>query len=62
MWGDAMNRTKKALVVGSVVAAMVGFSAPAFADPPGPGDTQCKPGQNGQPQPGAKNPHCPPAK
>ncbi|MGT2462908.1 hypothetical protein [Sinomonas atrocyanea] len=38
-----------ALALGAVSAA-----GPAFADQPGPGDTQCVPGQNGNPHPGFK--------
>ncbi|GAB4100901.1 hypothetical protein [Sinomonas halotolerans] len=37
------------LTFGAAAAA-----APAFAEPPGPGDQQCVPGQNGNPHPGFK--------
>jgi hypothetical protein len=36
---------KKLLATLTAFAAM-GIAAPAFADPPGPGDKQCAPGQN----------------
>lgn len=38
---------------------IVGSAAPALAGPPGPGDKQCTPGQNSQPQPGKKGGTCP---
>ena len=41
---------KKRLMMGvaalSLAAGTVGFGGTAYADPPGPGDKQCAPGQN----------------
>ena len=51
---------KKKLAVLCCSALMVlGAAAPVLADPPGPGDKQCVPGQNSQPQPGKKGGTCP---
>ncbi|WP_159053503.1 hypothetical protein [Streptomyces regalis] len=36
----------------------VGAAAPAMAEPPGPGDKQCVPGQQGNPHPGFKAGSC----
>lgn len=51
----------KKRIAGIAFAALmvVGMSAPALAAPPGPGDKQCVPGQNAQPQPGKKGGTCP---
>ena len=48
-------------MAGLVFAGMmlIGMAAPALAAPPGPGDKQCVPGQNSQPQPGKKGGTCP---
>lgn len=48
-------------IAGAAIAAVMclGTAVPAFADPPGPGDKQCTPGQNAQPQPGKKGGTCP---
>jgi hypothetical protein len=50
---------KKALA-GVLVALTftVGTVSVAFADPPGPGDKQCTPGQQGNPHPGFKGGSC----
>lgn len=48
------------VVAGSLLLALVSVAAPAYAGPPGPGDKQCIPGQNGMPQPGGKTGTCPP--
>jgi hypothetical protein len=47
---------KKAAVGLAATAALSlgAFTAPAMADPPGPGSKQCAPGQHGNPQPGFK--------
>ena len=37
---------KKLLTLGAAMIAMAIAAPPAFADPPGPGDKQCVPGQN----------------
>jgi hypothetical protein len=37
---------KKLLAVAAALVAMAFAGPPAFADPPGPGDKQCSPGQN----------------
>ena len=51
---------KRKLVVGLTTAVMIlGPVSAAFAAPPGPGDKQCVPGQNAQPQPGKKGGTCP---
>jgi hypothetical protein len=55
------NRTKRALAA-AIVAGGIGLSAAPFigdavasrADQPGPGDKQCIPGQQGNPQPAHK--------
>jgi hypothetical protein len=44
--------------VGIGVIAAVGVSVPAVAAPPGPGDQQCTPGQQGNPHPGFKAGAC----
>ncbi len=43
-----------------LLAGFAGFAAaaPAMADPPGPGDKQCVPGQQGNPHPGFKAGAC----
>jgi hypothetical protein len=43
-----------ALTAGTVV----GVAGTASADPPGPGDKQCVPGQQGNPHPGFKAGAC----
>jgi hypothetical protein len=54
-----MHIVKKLLVMGVAVSAMtVGLAVPVSAEPPGPGDKQCVPGQNAQPQPGKKGGSC----
>ena len=50
---------KKLLALGFSALVIVGAAAPALAAPPGPGDKQCVPGQNAQPQPGKKGGTCP---
>ena len=54
--------TKKIAALGLTALMTIGWAAPALADPPGPGDKQCTPGQNAQPQPGKKGGTCPPKK
>jgi Spy/CpxP family protein refolding chaperone len=50
-----MTKRTKRIVAAAIVAAAIGVTAiPALADQPGPGDKQCVPGQNGNPQPGFK--------
>jgi hypothetical protein len=50
---------KRIVIVAAVVGAIFGgTAAPAFADPPGPGDKQCVPGQHGNPHPGFKAGAC----
>ncbi len=50
---------KRIVIVAAVVGAIFGgMAAPAFADPPGPGDKQCVPGQQGNPHPGFKAGAC----
>jgi hypothetical protein len=39
-------------------AATIGTATVAGAEKPGPGDKQCVPGQNGNPQPGFKAGAC----
>jgi hypothetical protein len=44
-----MNRrtTRRVAAAGALTLALMGgFTQTAFADPPGPGDKQCVPGQN----------------
>jgi len=53
-----MKSLSKVLVIGIAVIGLAGTSAPAFADPPGPGDKQCIPGLNGPPQPAKKGGSC----
>ena len=53
MEGTAMRKAVTALALALTLGA-VSTAGPAFADPPGPGDTQCVPGQNGNPHPGFK--------
>ncbi len=51
------RRLMMLLLAGAIGVASV---APvALADPPGPGDKQCVPGQNPQPGPGQKGGTCP---
>lgn len=51
---------RKRLIAAALGATLaLAAAAPALADPPGPGDKQCKPGQNSQPQPGKKGGTCP---
>ena len=50
---------KKLVALGFTAAMVVGMATPALAGPPGPGDKQCVPGQNAQPQPGKKTGTCP---
>jgi hypothetical protein len=57
MKGGLVKRRLVAMAVGAVVA--LAPVTPAFAPPPGPGDKQCTPGQNSQPQPGKKGGTCP---
>jgi hypothetical protein len=40
------------------VTFSVATASVAFADPPGPGDKQCIPGQQGNPHPGHKGGSC----
>lgn len=43
------------LVVAACIAAVIGLAGgPATADQPGPGDSQCVPGHQGNPHPGFK--------
>ena len=50
---------RRTIVAGFAVAALLSTAAPALAAPPGPGDKQCVPGKNAQPQPGKKGGTCP---
>ena len=50
---------KRLVALGFSALMVVGMAAPVFAAPPGPGDKQCTPGQNAQPQPGKKTGTCP---
>ena len=50
---------KKLAVLGMTALMVVGTGAAALAGPPGPGDKQCVPGHNAQPQPGKKGGTCP---
>ena len=50
---------KKLIATGFTAAMLLGTAAPALAGSPGPGDKQCTPGQNAQPQPGKKGGTCP---
>jgi hypothetical protein len=50
---------KKLVALGFTTVMIVGMAAPALAGRPGPGDKQCTPGQNAQPQPGKKGGTCP---
>jgi Spy/CpxP family protein refolding chaperone len=52
------KRTKQLIAAAIVVGAIGVTAAPAFADSPGPGDKQCTPGQQGNPQPGHKGGTC----
>jgi hypothetical protein len=53
-------KTKRALAALSLVAMVYAGAQFAKADAPGPGSTQCSPGQNGPPAPGSKPPpSCP---
>lgn len=57
-----MSKTIRKTIVGAFTAGVLltGSYGPAFAEPPGPGDKQCVPGQSGNPHPGAKPPKsCP---
>jgi hypothetical protein len=51
-----VRRTLVALDV--VIGVMSGSSLAAAADPPGPGDKQCRPGQQGNPHPAHKGGSC----
>ena len=50
---------RRIIAVGATVLMSLSIAVPALADPPGPGDKQCTPGQNSQPQPGKKGGTCP---
>jgi hypothetical protein len=50
---------RKALAMVAALVMSLSVAAPALAGPPGPGDKQCTPGQNAQPQPGKKGGTCP---
>jgi hypothetical protein len=57
-----MSKTMRKAIVGGFTTALLltGSYGVASADPPGPGDKQCVPGQSGNPHPGAKPPQsCP---
>jgi hypothetical protein len=41
-----MRLRKLMVAIGIGAMAAAGVAGPAFADPPGPGDKQCVPGQN----------------
>ena len=59
-WTPREGALRKKLAALSFSAlVIVGAAAPALAAPPGPGDKQCVPGQNAQPQPGKKGGTCP---
>jgi hypothetical protein len=48
-------RVRRFIAAALAAAGIAVFAAgPAFADQPGPGDKQCIPGQQGNPQPGFK--------
>jgi hypothetical protein len=50
---------RKALVGAAIAAGLlVGSAGAAFAAPPGPGDKQCVPGQQGNPHPAFKAGAC----
>jgi hypothetical protein len=50
---------KRVLIIAAVAGAIVsGAAVSASADPPGPGDKQCVPGQHGNPHPGHKAGAC----
>ncbi|WP_193596574.1 hypothetical protein [Microbacterium sp. YJN-G] len=49
-----MRKATATMATAMLILGGLTMSAPAFADPPGPGSTQCSPGQNGNPQPGFK--------
>ena len=53
-------RTKfTAMIAGSVLAfGTLAAATPAMAEPPGPGSSQCTPGQHGNPHPGFKAGAC----
>ena len=51
--------TRKLMVVMTSAVMVLGPVSAAIAAPPGPGDKQCVPGQNPQPQPGKKGGTCP---
>jgi hypothetical protein len=51
---------RRALAVLLAAFMSLGIAAPAFADPPGAGDQQCKPGQTANPNDPPKRPgSCP---
>ena len=50
---------KRAMAIAAISLGIVAAaSVPAFADPPGPGDKQCVPGQQGNPHPAYKAGAC----
>jgi hypothetical protein len=51
-----IRRLLVAIGIGALAAA--GVAGPAMAEPPGPGDKQCVPGQHGNPHPGFKAGAC----
>jgi hypothetical protein len=53
------ERTKHIITAAVVVGTMAVTVVPAFAGQPGPGDKQCIPGQQGNPQPAHKGGVCP---
>ena len=54
-----MHIRKGAAALAVAVISVVGIAgSAAYADPPGPGDGQCVPGQHGNPHPGFKAGAC----
>lgn len=54
-----MRRKLTAVIAGTVLAfGGLTIATPAMAEPPGPGSTQCAPGQHGNPHPGFKAGAC----
>ena len=52
-------RIKKAVAAMAITTSLLlGVSSVASAAPPGPGDKQCIPGQQGNPHPGFKTGAC----
>ncbi|MBW3555339.1 MAG: hypothetical protein KY454_00225 [Actinobacteria bacterium] len=52
-----MQKARMAAAAAALALVVLAPTA-AMADPPGPGDKQCRPGQQGNPQPAHKGGSC----